>query len=195
MENRNVMELLEGRRSYRRFDEQKDIPDEVVEKMQCAARLASSAMNRQTLKYIYVRDRRTVNEIFEVTGWGGALPDGLGRPREGERPTMFVIVLAVKELKTRFTDFDAGLAVSNITLAAWECGVGSCILGSVRVNELLNIVDVPSECEVVTAVGFGYPTHESKVVDAESDKLAYYLDENKNYLVPKRKIEDTVIMM
>lgn len=190
MKNSNVIELLEGRRTYRRFDEQRKISDDIVEKMQYATRLASSAMNRQPLRYIYVRDVDTVNAIFDVTGWGGALPNGLGRPKVGERPTMFVVVLSVKELQSRFTDFDAGLAVSNMTLSAYECGVGSCILGSANIEKLKEIIEVPTDCDVVSVVGFGYPTHTSTIVDADGDDMRYRLDENKNYLVPKRKSED-----
>ena len=192
MNNSNVIELLEGRRTYRRFDEQRKIPDGVVEKMQYAARLSSSAMNRQPLRYIYVRDVDTVNSIFDITSWGGALPGGLGRPKVGERPTMFVVVLADRELKTKFTDFDAGLAVSNMTLAAWECGVGSCIIGSAKIEKLCELLNISEELDVVCAVGFGYPTHESRIVDVASDDVKYYLDENGNYLVPKREIKDTV---
>ena len=192
MNNSNVIELLEGRRTYRRFDEQRKIPDDVVEKMQYAARLASSAMNRQPLRYIYVRDVDTVNSVFDITSWGGALPDGLGRPKVGERPTMFVVVLADRELKTRFTDFDAGLAVSNLTLAAYECGVGSCIIGSAKIDKLKELLDVSEELDIVCAVGFGYPTHTSTIVDMVDGDVKYYLDENKNYLVPKREIKDTV---
>ena len=192
MEKTNVLELLETRRTYRRFDESKKIPDNVVEKMQYAARIASSAMNRQPLRYIYVRDVETVNAVFDITGWGGALPNGLGRPKVGERPTMFVAVLAAHDLVTKFTDFDAGLAVSNMTLAAWDSGVGSCILGSVNVEKLREILAIPAELDVITAVGFGYPTHTSAIVDSDGSDLRYYLDENKNYLVPKREIKDTV---
>ncbi len=190
MEKTNVLELLETRRTYRKFDESKKIPDDLVEKMQYAARLASSAMNRQPLRYIYVRDVDKVNSVFDITSWGGALPDGLGRPKIGERPTMFVVVLSVKDLQTRFTDFDAGLAVSNMTLAAWECGVGSCIIGSAKIDKLKELLDISEELDVVCAVGFGYPTHTSTIVDMLDGDVKYYLDENKNYLVPKRKNED-----
>jgi len=192
MENKSVIELLEGRRTYRRFDESRKIPDDVVEKMQYAARIASSAMNRQPLRYIYVRDVDTVNSIFDITSWGGALPDGLGRPKVGERPTMFVVVLTDKELKTRFSDFDAGLAVSNMTLAAYESGVGSCIIGSARIDALKEMLEISEDLEVCMLVGLGYPTHTSTVVDMVDGDAKYRLDENKNYLVPKRKIQDTV---
>ena len=192
MNSKEIITLLEGRRTYRRFDESRAIPDEVVADMKKAAYLSSSAMNRQPLKYIYVRTPETVNAIFDVTSWGGALPDGLGRPKVGERPTMFVAILSVKELQSRFTAFDEGLAASNLTLAAYAHGVGSCILGSVKVDPLRQILDISDEYDVSCVIGFGYPTHTSAVVDAENNDIKYRLDDGKNYIVPKRKIEDTV---
>lgn len=191
MNTQELMKLLEERRTYRRFDESRPIPDEVVEDMKRSAYLSSSAMNRQPLRYIYVRTSETVNAIFDITSWGGALPDGLGRPKVGERPTMFVVVLSVRELESRFTDYDAGLATSNLTLSAFAHGVGSCILGSVRVDELCSLLNISDEFRVVTAIGFGYPTHKSRVEDAD-ESIKYYLDENLDYVVPKRRTEDTV---
>ena len=191
MNTQELMKILEERRTYRRFDESRAIPDEAVEDMKRSAYLASSAMNRQPLRYVYVRTQETVNAIFDITSWGGALPNGLGRPKIGERPTMFVIVLSVKELESRFTEFDAGLAVSNLTLTAYAHGIGSCILGSVRAEELCALLNIEDDLRVVTAIGFGYPTHKSRVEDTD-DSIKYYLDESRNYVVPKRKIEDTV---
>ena len=192
MTNKELMSLLEGRRTYRRFDESKKISDEIVADMKRSAYLASSAMNRQPLRYIYVRESDVVNAIFDVTSWGGALPNGLGRPKVGERPTMFVAILSAKELQSKFTAFDEGLAASNLTLTAWAHGVGSCILGSVKVDPLREILNISDEYDVSCVIGFGYPTHTSTAVDDVDGDLKYRLDENKNYVVPKRKIEDTV---
>ena len=122
--------LLETRRTYRKFDQSRQISEETVEDMKKAARTASSAMNRQPLRYLYVRSPQKVSEVFETTKWAGALPSELGVPREGEKPTLYVVVLSVKELQSAYTSFDEGLAVSNMTLAAWTHGVGSCIIGS-----------------------------------------------------------------
>jgi nitroreductase len=79
-----------------------------------------------------------------------------------------------------------------MTLAAYECGVGSCIIGSAKIDKLKELLDISEELDVVCAVGFGYPTHESRIVNVASCDVKYYLDENKNYLVPKREIKDTV---
>ena len=188
-----IMLLLEKRRTYRRFDESRPIPDEVITDMKKAAQLSSSAMNRQPLRYIYIRTPETVNAIFDITSWGGALPDGQGRPKVGERPTLFVAILTEKALQTRFTAFDEGLAASNLTLAAYAHGVGSCILGSVKQDKLREMLSIGDELDISCVIGFGYPVHESRIVEiGEGEKTKYYLDENYDYVVPKRRIEYTV---
>lgn len=50
-----LMELLRTRRSYRRFL-QREISQEIEQEILEAARLASSAMNRQPLSYVVIRE-------------------------------------------------------------------------------------------------------------------------------------------
>ncbi len=193
MNTTELMQLLAIRRSYRRFDESRTIPEEVLCDMKKAAQLASSAMNRQPLRYIYIRTPETVEKVFEITRWGSAIPEGKGTPKAGERPTLFVAILSVKELQTKFIPFDEGLAASNLTLAAQAHGVGSCILGSVNTEALRELLGIEEDLDVSCVIGFGYPTHESEIYEVEKDgDLKYSMDENGNYRVPKRKIEDTV---
>ena len=188
-----LMNLLEKRRTYRRFDENRPISDDVIADMKRAAQLSSSAMNRQPLSYIYIRTPETVNAVFDITSWGGALPNGLGRPKVGERPTLFVVILKDKSLTTKFTMLDEGLAASNLTLAAYAHGVGSCILGSVKSDRLCEMLGIGEEYVVDNIIGFGYPTHESRIVEiGNGEDTKYDLDENRDYVVPKRRIEDTV---
>ena len=187
---KEVMQMLEGRRTIRRFDESRKIDGATVADIKRAAQLASSAMNRQPMRYIYVRDEDTVKAIFDITTWGAALPDGKGRPKVGERPTMFVIVAYEKSLASSFVEFDSGLAVSNMTLAAYSHGIGSCILGSANIEKLCAIAEIPDTLHVSCVVAFGYPACESRVVESDGENLRYYLDEKNNYVVPKRRIED-----
>lgn len=193
MNTNEIMTLLEGRRTYRRFDESRQIPDEVIADMKKAAQLSSSAMNRQPLRYIYVRTPEKVNAVFELTSWGGALPNGAGRPKVGERPTLFVVILKDKALTTKFTMLDEGLAASNLTLAAYAHGVGSCILGSVKADKLCEMLDIGEGYIVDNVIGFGYPAHKSSIVEiSDGEDTKYYLDENRDFVVPKRRLEDTV---
>jgi nitroreductase len=50
MNTQELMNLLEERRTYRRFDESRAIPDDAVNDMKRSAYLSSSAMNRQPLR-------------------------------------------------------------------------------------------------------------------------------------------------
>ena len=194
MNTQEITTLLEGRRTYRRFDETRQIPDEVIADMKRAAQLSSSAMNLQPLRYIYVRTPDVVNKVFDITSWGGALPNGEGRPKVGERPTLFVVMLTEKELQTKFTAFDEGLAASNLTLAAFAHGVGSCILGSVKADLLRELLSIDEAFDVSCVIGFGYPTHTSRVVEVENgEALKYYLDEKRNFVVPKKKIGNVAV--
>lgn len=186
-----LMELLYTRRTYRRF-EQKDIPGEVVEEMLEAARLASSAANRQPLRYVVVQDKALVPKVFACTRWAGYLPKELGTPAEGEQPVLYVIVLQDTDVNAS-SDTDAGLAIGNMTLAAWNHGVGSCIIGSCTREVLAEMFGLSENEKIHTVVAFGYPSHKSEIVDMEKEgSWKYYLDEKKDYLVPKRTLADMV---
>lgn len=187
----NLMELMAGRRSYRRF-EQKEIDSSIIDEILIAARLASSAANRQPLSYIVVEGRNKVAQVFDYTKWAAALPPELGQPKENERPTLFIAVVQNTEINAN-SDTDAGLAIANMTLAAWNRGVGSCIIANCDKQALSELFGLSESQKLHTVIGFGYPTHKSLIVPMEQgESSSYYLDENKDYVVPKRKLSDIV---
>lgn len=185
--------LLEWRRTYRKFDENKLISKEDIDDILNSIKFASCANNRQYLRFISVENKAKVLEIFENTKWAASLPNNIGRPKEGERPVYFIAILSDEEKKLRFNGIDEGLVISNLTLLAAEKGIGSCIIGSVndkKMREILNY-EYNYSCDLVVA--FGYPKVKSSIkeIDAGEDQ-AYYLDEDGNYIVPKYKIKDLV---
>lgn len=187
----NLMELLATRRTYRRFA-QKEISQEIINDILTAARLASSAANRQPLSYIVVKESDKVAQVFEQTRWAGYLPPEIGQPKSGEEPVLFIGVVQNLNIN-RDCDTDAGLAISNMTLAAWNHGVGSCIIGACNKEKLSELFGLTEEQKLHTVVAFGYPSHTSSIVDVqEHGDIKYYVDEQKDYFVPKRKLEDVV---
>ncbi len=189
----NLQNLLEWRRSYRKFDETRLISKNDIDEILNSIKFASCANNRQYLRFISVENKDKVLEIFDNTKWAASLPNNIGRPKEGERPVYFIAILSDEDKKLRFNGIDEGLVISNLTLTAAEKGIGSCIIGSVndkKMREILNYKDNYS-CEVVIA--FGYPKVKStiKEIDLEEDQ-SYYLDEDGNYIVPKYKKDDIV---
>lgn len=189
----NLQNLLEWRRSYRKFDESRLISKNDIDEILNSIKFASCANNRQYLRFISVENKDKVLEIFDNTKWAASLKNNMGRPKEDERPVYFIAILSDDDKKLRFNGIDEGLVISNLTLTAAEKGIGSCIIGSVndkKMREILNY-DNNYSCEVVIA--FGYPKVKStiKKINLEEDQ-SYYLDEDGNYLVPKYKINDIV---
>ncbi len=189
----NIMELLESRRTYRRFDQNRPVPEDAYRDMKNALRLSSSGGNRQPLRFVFARNRETVEALFPYTRWAALLPKELGTPKEGEHPVMFAAVIYDGEKHPKAPDTDAGLALNNLTLAAWAHGIGSCIMGNIDREEIAKILKIPAPWKIHTVVAFGYPTHTSKITNvAENGSLDYYLDADKNYLVPKYSISDLI---
>lgn len=125
-----LMELLKLRRTYRRF-KQEPISDEIIDEMLTAARYASSAANLQPLSYVVVKSQEKVKEVFGHTKWAGYLSKEEGQPKAGEEPVLFIGIIENENInRGQYCDTDAGLAISNMTLAAGNHGVGSCIIGA-----------------------------------------------------------------
>lgn len=188
----DMMRMLAERRTYRRFLQDKQISQDIIDDILTAQRCASSAGNLQPLKYVVVRTPEVVEQIFPMMNWAARLPKELGTPKDGEHPTLFVVVLYEKDKKTGWTDTDAGLAISNMTFAAWGHGVGSCIMGSIDREQIHKVLDIDERFAIHSVIAFGYPAHQSKIVDLVDEDIAYYLDENQDYCVPKRSLEEVV---
>ena len=192
----DLMTLLETCRTYRRFDQYKKIPSEVIEEILAAQRFASSACNQQRLRYLVVKTPELVEKVFPFTKWAASLPPEIGTPKEGEHPTLFILVLYDRRKKNKWIDTDAGLAISNMTLAAWNHGVGSCIMDNVDRTKLRQVLELNETLEIHSVIAFGYPSHHSTVVAAEDEKkLGYYLDVNRDYYVPKLPVDATTTFL
>lgn len=187
----DIMELLKTRRTYRRFA-QKPISDEILADMLNAARYASSAANKQPISYVVVRNPEKVKEVFDLTKWAGYFPNDAGRPKAGEEPVLFIGIVENLDISKNYADTDAGLTISNLTLAAWSHGVGSCMIGACNKPKLSEMFGLTENQQLHTVVAFGYPSHKSYIEDVKDGEIKYYLDENQDYVVPKRKLEDIV---
>ena len=192
MENNfmELMDLIRTNRTYRRF-KQTAVSDEIIAEVLEAARNAASAANRQPLSYVVVKSQKKVEEVFALTKWAGYLPPEQGQPKKGEEPVLFIGVVENTDINKN-CDTDAGLAIANMRIAAWAHGVGSCIIGACNKPELSRMFGLTQNQVLHTVIAFGYPSHASSIEDMKNDDVKYYLDGNRNYVVPKRRIDDVV---
>ena len=185
----DMLEFLRTRRTYRRF-EQRPVAPEILTEAVDAARIASCGANRQTVRYIVVQSADAVAAVQPLVHWAAYLPPEQGQPKPDELPTAFIAVLQDDNLPGA-SDVDVGLALGSLTAAAWAHGVGSCIMGAINKPALTELLDIEEPQKLAFMVAFGYPAHKAHIVPLTAETgVKYYLDENRDYCVPKRSKEE-----
>lgn len=187
----NMMKFLRGRRTYRRF-EQRPVAPEILTEAVDAARIASCGANRQTVRYIIVESADAVAAVQPLVHWAAYLPPEQGAPKPDELPTAFIAILQDDNLPGA-SDVDVGLALGSLTAAAWAHGVGSCIMGAINRPALTELLALPEGVRLCYMVALGYPTHESHLVSMQDGDVKYYLDDNRDFCVPKRGMEEVLL--
>ena len=79
-------------------------------------------------------------------------------------------------------------------LAAEEMGIASCWLGAIDRAAIKQILGLDDKFEVLYLLALGYPAQKSKAVKMQDASTKYYLDENGELNVPKRSIEEILIL-
>ena len=177
----NFLSLAEKTRSYRRFQENRQIPLELLKNLVRDAGLAPCASNLQQLRFSIVTDKSERENLFAGIGWAAFIKDWKG-PVVGERPSAYIVVHAPVEKKF-FTGIDVGIAVSYVVLSASASGIGSCILLNYNKNSVNEIIPV-SDYTPEILIALGYPG-ETVVLEKNSDVLHYWHDNEDKHHVPK----------
>ena len=181
--------LFQGCRTYRRFL-QEPVPEEVILEMLDNVRMVSSAGNHQTLRFVAVREPETVERIQPLVKWAAMLPKEIGTPKNHEQPTAWIAIVKTPE-SGPWSDVDAGIAVESLVMTAYSRGIGSCIMGAIDAPAIAKILDLPDGYSIRMMIALGKPACESHIVDVpEKGELKYYVDENRNYYVPKRSTDE-----
>jgi nitroreductase len=155
-----LMDLIEHRHSIRSYT---DKPVERQKIMKCleAARLAPSASNRQTARFVVVDEpvlrKRLCDEAFS------GVFSVMKFPREAP-----VIVAAVGNppglahragnilLRTNFGLIDMGIAIEHFVLQADELGLGTCWMGLFDESKVKKTLGIPPGLKVAALLTVGY---------------------------------------
>jgi len=190
----DLKELTRKSRSYRRFYQDSIIERKTMEELVGLARLAPTGGNRQPLKFFISAEAELNAQIFPHTFWAGYLSDWPG-PEEGERPSGYIIILEDKEIGMLNPRVDGGIAAQTILLGAVEKGLGGCMLGLFKKEELLKIMNLDEKkYDILLIVALGKPKEEIVIDDVGPDgSIKYWRDEQQVHHVPKRTLEDLII--
>lgn len=187
-----LKDLVMKNRSYRRFDEKFAIKTETLRGLVDLARLSASGANRQPLKYILSADPQKNALIFPCLLWAAYLK-GWGGPREGERPSAYIVILGDTEIAQSF-GCDHGIAAQSIMLGATEKGMGGCMIASIKKDVLRSALNIPPKYEVLLVLALGKPM-EKVVIEplGKSGDIKYYRDAEGVHHVPKRSLDEVIV--
>ncbi len=149
------LQLAEQRRSVRAYKPD-PVPDELLQTVLEAGRLAPSACNKQPWRFIVVRDdaaRRALGAAY-------------ARDWFWKAPVVVAVCILPKEAWVRAYDgqnyamVDGALAMDHMQLAAAELGLGTCWIGAFDPAAARAILGLPDGVEIVGMTPLGYPAVE-----------------------------------
>ena len=149
----SVPDIIRIRRSIRKYKSD-PIPEELLDQMLEALRLAPSACNYQPWRFIVVRDAATLQAVAHAS-----------------RDQMFIAQAPVVIVGCGFPDkafqrmggygnsidLDLAIALDHLMLAAAEAGLGTCWIGAFDEQAVKDILGVPEDAKVVALTPLGYP--------------------------------------
>lgn len=146
---------IASKRDWRRFAD-RPIPEDVVNRILDAGRLAGSAGNKQPWRFVVVEDRALRERLAETVY---APANVLGA----------ALVVAIVGRRGEMPAFDTGRAVQNMFLAAWNDGVASGPNGIPDPDRTGEVLGVEGEERPRIVLAFGYP---ARPVDPEERSAA-----------------------
>jgi nitroreductase len=187
-----LINLVQKSRSYRRFDETHQIDSDTLRELIRLAQYSPTGNNMQPLKF-WLSNTPEVNAvIFPHLGWAGSLKDWKG-PEKGERPTAYIIILGDTNIQVNF-GVDYGIAAQSIMLGAAEKGLGGCMIGSARREDLQAALGIPAPYKILLVLALGKPV-ERVVTEplGKNGEIRYYRDAEGVHHVPKRSLDELIL--
>lgn len=188
-----LKELILRNRSCRRYYQDRRVSLDTLWELVDLARLAPSGYNRQGLKYLLANEAALNRRINECLTWAGYIK-GWNSPPEGEKPAAFIIMVRDTRLGPMLTQ-DLGFAAMSILLGAVEKGLAGCFLLAIDKNSLRQVLGLVEGYEIEAVIAIGHPKEEIILEEIGSDgDVRYWRDEQGVHHVPKRKLEDIILV-
>jgi len=168
-------EVVRTRRSIRSFKPD-PVPEEVLNRILEAVRIAPSGSNRQPWKFIIVKDKAMKKRLVPACGNQKFIADApvvivacgynIGWNRGGYMGDMSMLV-------------DVSIAFTHLVLAARVEGLGTCWIGSFNNEEDKKILGVPEDVNIVAITPLGYPKAEGFTEPGSRKPLAEIVSVDK----------------
>jgi len=149
----DAYEAIVSKRDTRRYAE-RSIPEDILQRILQAGRMAGSAKNAQPVRFVVLQSREGKEALAACGQWATHLVAA---------PIAIAVVLVPEgdEPGTPFTlfrgPFDAGRAAQNMMVAAWSLGITSCPASMHDGEGAGKALGLPDGHVVANVIAFGYP--------------------------------------
>lgn len=157
-------QIIRARRSVRAFQKDRPVTADQIRAICDAARLAPSACNSQTWRFIAVTRSDTIDTICST-----AMRPVIPNKWLNQAPLLMVgcsrLDLVANRIGARVTgteyyQIDLGIAMEHMVLKATELGLGTCWIGWFSEEKIKAILDIPRKVKVPALLAVGYPADE-----------------------------------
>jgi nitroreductase len=150
-----VIDVIKNRRSIRSYKQQ-EIPQNAINQLIDAARLAPSAGNAQSWAFVVAHKQETKKLLSDAA---------YGQRSLQEASDVIVVCADEKRAyesygprgKALYCIQDTAAAVENILLTACSLGLGTCWIGAFKEEEIRKVINCPPEMRPVALIPVGYP--------------------------------------
>lgn len=155
--NRNLTELLQDRRSIRRYTSQK-IDRDTLMKIAEAGLFAPSSYGQNPVEFVVVDDPAMLHAVASCKS--------IGAPAVANAAA--AIIVAVDTTKGELWIEDASVVAGYILLGAEDYGIGACWnqihlregKNKSASKEICELTGIPSSYEIVAVIALGYPAEQ-----------------------------------
>ena len=153
-------QILAKRTSVRSFDAAPVEEGDLLSMIE-AARLAPSACNSQTWRFVAVTRRETIQKICRQ-----AMRPIIPNRWLEQAPLIIVGCSQLDVIANRigtgvtgieYYQIDLGIAMEHMVLKATELGLGTCWIGWFKENDVKEILGIPKKIKVSAMLAVGYP--------------------------------------
>lgn len=167
----NATDLITKRRSIRKYKEEtvtRDIINAIMEE----AKFTQSWKNLQIARFTFVQDESIIEKLAK-----DGVNDFIYNVKTLQKAKNVLVLSFVKGKSGKLDDkdeeyatskgndwevFDAGIACQTFALAAYNHGVGTCVMGIIDDENIAKIVNLPEDEKVAALITFGYPSEEGR---------------------------------
>jgi nitroreductase len=161
----DLVQVIEGRRSHRSL-EPVPIGDDLINDLTSAAQLAPSCMNNQPWRYVFVRDKEVLEEVFAALTRGN---------RWAKRASMVIAVVSAKDYDCAIGEreyflFDTGMATALLLLRAHDLGLVAHPIAGFDPGLVKKALNIPEDLLLIPLLIVGKKSAEMNSDMSDSQK-------------------------